>query len=372
MLSLIKTLFKGRGSAGAPSKAKASSRRRVEITTLGAVFEAGPGETLLEAALSQGIAYPHSCTVGTCGSCKTRLAQGRVQACSDFGYALSRQELEAGYILACQAVPRDPLTMLELPAAPTGLRQAETFDATIERTEPLTHDILKVWVKADRPVAFTAGQYASLEAPGLPRGRNYSFADAPQQAGSDTLSFFIRKVPGGAFTGALFDDALTGLPLKMQAPHGTFFLREGDAPMVCIAGGSGLAPLISVLQDMRGRGVQRPCVLLFGARTQGDLYALEQIRSIADAWPAAFAFIPILSQEPQGSGWSGARGMVTDFIGHAAPGFDWHRAEGYLCGPPPMIDAAIERLAAMGIGPERIFYDKFTDGVALAPELEAA
>ena len=132
--------------------------------------------------------------------------------------------------------------------------------------------------------------------------------------------------------------------------------------MICIAGGSGLAPLISVLEDMRKRRVRRPCRLLFGARTQADLYALEQIDGLRASWLDTFTFVPVLSHEPADSDWKGARGWVTDHItaGGAQP--DWTRAEGYMCGPPPMIDAGITKLTELGVALERIHFDRFTDG----------
>ena len=142
----------------------------------------------------------------------------------------------------------------------------------------------------------------------------------------------------------------------------------------CIAAASCLAPLLSVLEDMRNHRVRRPCVLLFGARTQADLYALDAIKNIAGSWLEAFEFVPVLSQEPDSSGWRGARGLVTDFIAKAGAQFQWPAAQGYLCGPPPMIDAGIEKLAALGVPLHSIFYDKFTDGVAapIAERLETA
>jgi p-cymene monooxygenase electron transfer component len=359
MRSIFRSLFGG-----------GATKRVVEIQPLGVTIETTPGQTILEAALAQGVAYPHNCTVGTCGSCKTRLRQGTVQASSDFGYTLSRQELEAGYILACQAATREPLTVVEIAAPAADLRPAVVFDARIVSTEALTHDILKVVVQTDRPVMFVAGQYASFTAPGLPRSRNYSFADAPQRAGRTSLSFFIRKVSGGAFTGALFDGALTGKPLKLEAAHGAFHLRPGAGPMVCIAGGSGLAPLRSVLEDMRMRRVRRPCVLLFGARTQADLYALDSIHGIANSWGESFAFVPVLSEEPPSSDWGGARGFVTDAIAQAGTAVQWPAAQAYLCGPPPMIDSGIDRLVELGVPLDSIFYDKFTDGAA-GPATEA-
>lgn len=339
-----------------------SAPQRLQILPQGVTVDIAPGKTLLEAALAQGVAFPHDCTVGTCASCKSQLKQGRVREATPFGYTLSKQELDAGFILACQAFPRDELTVLELAPQSADIVSAEQFSGTITATEPLTHDILKVSVRTDRPVRYVAGQYAAIQAPGLPRSRQYSFADAPQREGRKDLTFFIRKVPGGAFTQALFDGTLTGKPLSIEAPHGHFHLRPGHAPMVCVVGGSGLAPLLSLLEHARKIRIKRPCVVLFGARTQADLYMVNAIEAIGAAWTDAFSFVPVLSHEPADSDWHGARGMVTDFLATAASGIDWKVAEAYMCGPPPMIDAAITRMVDSGMPLASIFYDKFTDG----------
>lgn len=332
--------------------------KQLRILPQDVTIDLTPGQTLLEAALANGIAYPHDCTVGTCASCKTRLKQGRVREATPFGYTLSKAELDAGYILACQAVPRDELTVIEIDPLLAELPPVEQFGARIVATEQLTHDILKVTVQTDRPVHYVAGQYANLRVPGAARYRSYSFANAPQRKGRSALEFYIRKVPGGEFTEALFRGELDDEPMEMEAPHGTFHLHGGDAPMMCIAGGSGLAPLVSILEHARANRIKRDCTLLFGARTQDDLYQLEVISNITANWQGEFRFIPVLSHEPEHSSWTGARGLVTEHI----PAMFCEGAEGYLCGPPPMIDAAIARLAEHGMPLERVFYDKFTDG----------
>ncbi|MBN3785346.1 2Fe-2S iron-sulfur cluster-binding protein [Burkholderia sp. Ac-20353] len=334
--------------------------KQLRILPQDVTVELVPGQTLLEAALANGIAYPHDCTVGTCASCKSRLKQGRVREATPFGYTLSKDELDAGYILACQAFPRDELTVVEIEPAAADLLPPEKYAANIMATELLTHDILKVTVQTDRPVSYSAGQYANLRKTGAGRARSYSFANAPQRKGRTTLEFYIRKVPGGEFTEALFSGQLNGAPLEMEGPLGTFHLRGGDAPMVCVAGGSGLAPLMSVLEHARVNRIKRNCTLLFGARTQADLYQLGAIQNIATHWQGDFRFIPVLSHEPIDSDWRGARGLVTD---HIDAGF-CTGAEGYLCGPPLMIDAAITTLGRHGIPVDKVFYDKFTDSGA--------
>jgi p-cymene monooxygenase electron transfer component len=352
MVNLFKSLFK-------PAK----PRQTVDILPQGVTLELAPGQSLLEAALANRVPYPHNCTVGTCGACKTRLKQGRVRALSDFGYTLSKAELEAGYILACQAVALDAHSVIEVADPGANQLPLKTVEGRMASVEPLTHDIMKVVVELDAPLDYLAGQYASLRTPMVAGARQYSFAEAPMRGGRSKVSFFIRKVAGGAFTEALFAGRLQGQALTLEAPHGGFYLRAGIAPMVCVAGGSGLAPLMSLLEDARKQRIRRPCVLLFGARTQADLYLLEQIGELARAWPEPFTFIPVLSDEAAGSGWSGARGRVTDHLADAFAAGTWPSAEAYMCGPPGMIDAGIERLMELGMSLEAIFYDKFTSAV---------
>lgn len=348
-MGLLKKLFGG-GEA-----------KFVEVAPFGSRYEVPSGETMLEAALKNGVPFPHNCTVGTCGSCKCKLKSGRVSALTDFGYTLSQQEIAAGFILACQAIPKDALTQVEVESQALDAPKAESFKGRIAATETLTHDIVRITVALDRPIRFVAGQYANLKYAGLERARNYSFADAPDRDGRSNVSFFIRKVPNGAFTEALFKGELDQLPLEVEGPHGNFHLHPGTSPMICIAGGSGLAPLLSVLEAARKDRVKRPCAFLFGARTQADLYGLDQIQQIANNWADTFVFLPVLSHEPADSSWTGARGLVTQFIPDALPGVALNDAEGYMCGPPGMIDAGIASMTEYGVKLDAIYYDKFTD-----------
>ena len=329
--------------------------KRVKIEPAGVGFEVQAGRTVLESALAQGIAYPHDCTVGTCGSCRSKLRSGKVEAITPFSYSLSREELDAGYILACQALPRSDL-VLEVQ-----IDEGESFAATAQsaklvRVKDLTHDIKRVTWHVKLPLCWRAGQYVNVRWPGS-EPRSYSFANAPVAGGQCEVTTFIRHVPGGAFTDALFQGNLHALQITLDGPHGNFWLRKSNGPILCIAGGSGLAPIISLLEDAANRRIRRDCILLFGARSHRDLYALDEIAAIRNTWTAGFEFWPVLSEEER----EGFRhGLVTEQIAAAiaqlgAP------AQSYLCGPPPMIDAAIPHLTAAGIPIGEIHYDKFTD-----------
>lgn len=330
--------------------------RSVQIEATGERFEVGPGATILERALAEGVAYPHDCTVGTCGSCRTRLISGKVEAITPFGYTLSREEIEGGYILACQALPRSDL-VLDVEVGTRAPQEVIRQDASLAGTENLTHDIMRVTLNVNKPVHYKAGQYANIHWGDGSLHRSYSFAEAPSPAGTRSPSFFIRHVPGGQFTDRLFGGAIASEPLELDGPHGNFWLREGKGPMICIAGGSGLAPILSLLQDAANRRVRRDCVLLFGGRSGRDLYGADAIAAIRSGWTASFDYWPVLSEERQPQY---RHGFVTAYVDQAiervGPG-----AQGYLCGPPAMIDAGIAALTAAGIDLANIHYDKFTD-----------
>lgn len=332
---------------------------RVSITGLDSVIEVGRNETVLEAALKAGIAYPHDCTVGTCGSCRSRLLSGRVDAITPFGYTLSREELQAGYILACQAVPESDLT-IEVPLCEIPPRKVT---GKIVGRVSLTHDIARVEWEVSERIEYTAGQYMTMVWPGAPGPRSYSFSTGPAPGGSTRLSAFIRLVPGGVFTEALFAGELDDVQFEIEAPLGTFWLRgeaaAGHAPIVLIGGGSGLSPLMSLLEDALARGVGCDAILLFGARGERDLYCQEQIASIAARWQGRLDFRPVLSEE-QVDGYR--HGLVTEEIAPALAALGGPAlVQAYLCGPPGMIDAGIRSLTGAGVPLPSIFYDKFTD-----------
>lgn len=349
-MSFLKKLFAGRGPLD------------VRLQPSGAHFAVPSGETILERALKEGLAYPHDCTVGTCGSCRSRLVEGKVQAITPFGYTLSREELEAGYILACQALARSDLLLevsLETPALPA----ATSFEARLIGLDDLTHDIKRASFALDAPLDYLAGQYVNLSWPGDARSRSYSLCQKPVKGGRSQISTFIRRVPGGGFTEHLFSGDPFAVSYRLDGPHGNFWLREADGPILCVAGGSGLAPIISLLEDAAARGVARDCILLFGARTERDLYAGEEIAAIAAAWKGRFEYRPILSEQSLAGV---AHGLVTDSI---APALDelGRNTHAYMCGPPGMIDAGIAALTSEGIALEHIHYDKFTDASHKAP-----
>ncbi|CAD5106213.1 2Fe-2S iron-sulfur cluster-binding protein [Zestomonas carbonaria] len=329
------------------------ARRRPSTALInGTGIGVNPKETLLQAALRQGIDFPHSCRVGGCATCKCRLVSGQVRELTETGYILSDEELDQGYILACQSMPRGDVRIEVDMTRQQARRQVR---GKVVAQDRLTHDITRLVIQLEESLPYKAGQYADLTLDSLPhQPRSFSFATPPQPDAK--VSFFVRKVPGGRFTGLVNDKDLLGQGVTVEGPLGAFHLRPAQAPLLLIAGGSGLAPLLAILRDALANGVQRPATLLFGARQERDLYALEEIDAIAAQWRAPFRFVPVLSEAAADAPWQGARGLVTAQI----PALLEAGAHAYLCGPPAMIDSAVALLREHGVARGHIHADRFT------------
>lgn len=350
---------------------KSKKDHRVKLQPSGVELEVKAGDNLLKACLTAGLGWPHDCRVGSCGTCRCRLVEGKIKELSDFAYVLDGDELKSGMILACQTLLKsDAVVEITLNGADSHASAVEDVPGRVTATRMLTHDIMELTVALERPFRdeggqYKAGQYADLTFPGVTNPRSYSFASPAERDNECGLLFYIRKVPGGELTSWLFDQDRTDTEVTVSGPYGSFWLRDGVGPVVCVAGGSGMSSIKALLEHAANVGCARDLVYLFGARTQRDLYCLDEMRAIESKWSGGHSmrFLPVLSDEPQDSGWVGLRGLVTEHI--ATLDLDWDNAQGYLCGPPGMIDAAIEALMQRGVSKEDIHFDKFLDAASM-------
>lgn len=315
-------------------------------------IEVNTKETVLASALQQGLPMAHSCRAGGCGSCKCQLLEGEIKALTDFSYILNADELDNNFILACQSVPKTDLKIQANLSAQ--LNQAQEVQGRVVAQEPLTHDITRLRLRMDNHLNYQAGQYADLAIESLPDTfRSFSFASPAHSNGQ--LEFFIRTVKGGVFTEYLQHNSLVGQSVTVRGPHGDFYLRTGSAPLLFIAGGSGLAPIKAILEEAQQQGVQRDAVVLFGARQQRELYLLDELTELGKRWQGSFQLIAALNEEPTDSNWRGARGLITEHIAAV-----WQpEMHAYLCGPPPMVDAASDTLIQLGMTADNIHSDRF-------------
>ena len=323
------------------------------------------GEKLLTAALDAGIAWPHDCRVGSCGKCRCVLTAGKIKPLADFSYTLNADEISRGTILACQSqLKTDIVVDIDLDHTAT---HTQSVSGVINRITPLTHDIVELEVQLEEKAfaGTVAGQYFDVSNQTIPVSRSYSLARRPEPNGLSTLIFTIRHVPGGEFTDWLFGADRTGSEITLQGPYGDFYLRAPQSRLVCIAGGSGLAPIVAIIEQGISEKRTEECTVLFGARSQNDLYYLERLGDLGNQWLGEFQLVPVLSEEPSNSNWQGARGLVTEQLKSVAGRDGFVNTHAYLCGPPAMIDAAIAELTQLNIRADDVYFDKFLDASSM-------
>jgi len=335
------------------------SEFKVIISGSGRSFTVRKGESVLAAALRQGVMLPYSCKNGTCGSCKGRIESGEVHYPFNPPLALERPEIAEGYTLLCQAEPLQDLTIdaREIEAVrdiPVRMLPARVIDK-----EPLTRNVMRLRLRLPRGqrLQFLAGQYIDILVQGGKR-RAFSIASAPGL--EDELELHIRHVEGGDFTGWVFDTLQVKDILRIEGPLGTFFVRNDapDRPMIMMGGGTGFAPLKSMIEDLLSHGDRRPIHLFWGARTLEDLY----LDGLARSWAQEHPHIRYTAAVSEGSAPQGAfKGLVHEAVLAAFPELAGHDV--YMSGPPAMIDAAKAAFLAHGLPASRLYYDSFEFGL---------
>ena len=334
----------------------------VRFEPVGIEMDVEDGETVLNAAFRQGIAVMHGCKEGQCSSCKSLLLEGDVDLLKYSTFALADYERESGHILLCRTHAFSDLVVELLNYDEDLLSRSipvKSFDATVTRIQRLTHDIRLLEIELDDELRFWAGQYCDLTLPGGEITRSFSMANPPSEG--RRLSFIIKKYPDGAFSSALDGSLTAGAKIIARGPFGTCFRREGrPGPMILIGGGSGMSPLLSILRDHAASGEERPVRFFYGARTQDDLFLLDEFARLEEEL-SDFRFIPALSHAEDDAGWEGDRGFVHDVVARHLRDEDFDgEMDAYACGPPPMIDAVLPILQMAGVEPEHIYFDKFT------------
>ncbi len=314
-------------------------------------------ETVLEAALRSGHVIPYSCRGGTCGSCLGMVLEGEVvYPDGQRPPALSEREQTAGKALFCQARAASDLVIevREIDAAAD--LQIRILPCRVIRLRKLAPDVMQLDLRlpAHERMQYLAGQYIDLL---LRDGRRRSFSLANAPHADEHLELHIRHVPGGHFSGLVFNSMQEKAILRFQGPLGTFVLRrESDRPIVMIGGGTGFAPLKAMLEDAFHHDLQRPVQLYWGARARRDLYLDELPRGWA-AQHSNFHYIPVLSEPRPEDGWTDRTGLVHTAVAEDHPDLSEH--EVYMSGPPAMIEAARRDFAARGLPDEQLFYDSF-------------
>ena len=330
------------------------------IEPLGATIEVEHGQSVLDAALRQGIYIPHACGHGLCGTCKVQVTDGEVDHGAANPFALMDVERDEGKTLACCATLKGDLTIeADIDEEPDAeVIPVRDFTATVVRAEMLTPTIRGLWLRLDMPIHFQAGQYVQLQVPGVAGGRAFSIANAPAEVeATRTIELNVRLVPGGAATAWLHQQLAVGDALTLSGPYGRFFVRRSAGlPMLFMAGGSGLSSPRSMILDLLDAGCTEPITLVYGQRNAAELYHDAEFRALTERH-ANFRYLPALS-EPGGAAQGTAQGFVHEVAKAAFPqGFAGHKA--YLCGPPPMVEACIATLMQGRLFERDIYTERF-------------
>lgn len=325
------------------------------LTPGGDAFEIHAGETVLDAALRQGIALQYGCRHGNCSSCKYFLDSGEVDHGDASIYSLTETERDDGYALLCCARPVSDLVI----AAPSAgddrslpLLKPRELTATLVSLTPLTPALRELSLALPEPLPFYPGQFVELSVPGSGFWRSYSIASAPQDP--TRLDFVLKDIAGGRFSSQLRALA-PGAPLSVRGPFGTSYLRAGTAPVLLVAIGSGISPVLSILRHAAATGDPRRFECYYGARTAADLPCAPALAEIGAALGERFVYRPVLSRADDS--WTGLHGRVTQALQRELA--DARPYDAYLCGAPAMCDAIGTLLEAKGIGAGQLFYDKF-------------
>ncbi len=335
----------------------------VRFEPVGIDIEVDEDETVLTAAFRQGVMLMHGCKEGQCSACKSFLLDGDVDLDKYSTFALPDFEEAEGWTLLCRAHPMSDLEVELINYDEEILRSGlplQTVQTRVTAIEELTSDIRRLVLSLVSPEEFVfhPGQYVDVRIPGSgDEHRSFSMASLPSNVGE--VELMIKLYPDGHFSGLLADGSIAkGQELAITGPYGTFTLRESSQrPLLMIGGGAGMAPILSLLRQMELEENDRPATFYYGARTTADLFALDELERLTKNL-AGFEFVPALSDEDPGEDWTGECGLVTDVVERREESLEDFDA--YVCGPPPMVEAAMGLLSAKGIPDSRIYFDKFT------------
>ncbi|MBN9420912.1 MAG: CDP-6-deoxy-delta-3,4-glucoseen reductase [Candidatus Accumulibacter sp. 66-26] len=320
-------------------------------------FSAEADETILEAALRHGLTLPYGCRDGACGACRGKVLAGTVEHGKAQPHALSEADRAAGLALFCCASAQSDLTIECKEVRALSDIPVKTLPARVQKLERVAPDVMLVELKlpASERLQFLAGQYIDILLKDGKR-RAFSLANAPHD--DACLQLHVRQVPGGQFTGHVFDAMKERDILRFNGPHGTFFLREdSDKPLLLVAGGTGFAPIKAIVEHAIAEQCTRPLSIYWGGRTRADLY----LATLAEQWAAAhphIRFVPVLSDATAADAWDGRSGFVHAAAMQDFPDLSAHQA--YVCGSPAMVAAARRDFVAQcGLPEDEFFADSF-------------
>ena len=333
----------------------------VTVRPSGRSFSVERDEPILHAAIQAGIGLPYGCKDGACGSCKSRLLEGRVIHGAHQAKALSAEEEAAGFMLTCCAAPQSDVVIEARTVPGAGefpVRKMPARVMAIARPAPDVA-VLTLQLPANEVLRYHAGQYVEFILRDGAR-RSYSMANAPHtQSDKPAIELHIRHMPGGKFTEHVFGAMKEKEILRVEGPFGSFFLREdSDKPIVLLASGTGFAPIKAIIEYLEFKGLTRPAVLYWGCRSKADLYLHDWAEAAAARLPN-LRYVPVLSEPKPEDGWKGRTGLVHQAVMADLPDLSGHQV--YACGAPIMVESAQKDfLARCGLPADEFYADSFT------------
>jgi len=335
----------------------------VRFEPVGIEIEVDEEQNVLRAAAEQGITLMHGCKEGQCASCKSFVLEGDDIELDRYStFALPDFERDEGFTLLCRAHVYEDVTIELLNYDEEMLRSGHPIQeavAEVVSKDRVTHDMRHLVLKLVDPteIAFWPGQYVDIAIPDSDETRSFSMANVSSRE-SGQLEFVIRCYPDGKFSHFLDTDLAVGDRLNVVGPFGVFTLRDGrDSDLVFVGGGAGMAPILSVLRSLAERGSTRRTTYYYGARAQRDLCFEKELYALSESLPN-FRYVPALSEADDSEPWDGEVGLITDVVKKYET--DLSATDSYVCGPPPMVEAAMDVLLELGAPEKNIYYDKFT------------
>ena len=334
----------------------------ITVEPSGRHFVAQGDETILGAAIRQGIGLPYGCKDGACGSCKCKKLSGEVEIGPHQSKALSAEEQISGYVLTCCARPKSDVVLESRQVTEAGAFPVRKMPVRVQALTRLSHDVMgiRLQMPAGEPLQFHAGQYIEFILQGGIR-RSYSMANAPHTLAEPGhgVELHIRHMPGGRFTDHVFGAMKEKEILRLEGPFGSFFLREdSDKPVVLLASGTGFAPIKAIVEHLRFKATGRPAVVYWGCRSRADLYLHDWMQQAADELPW-LRYVPVLSEPKPDDAWTGRTGFVHHVLMADLPDLSGHQV--YACGAPVMVESAQRDLTARcGLPADEFYADAFT------------
>ena len=335
--------------------AQSDATASITVASNGEAFACEPGQTLLLAGLAAGLDLPYECASGVCGACRCKLISGDVESLWPDAPGLSERDHRRGnVVLMCQSVPRGGCTIDVRVRGELNVPRPARLSGRIQRSHSLTHNMMQFDLALDRPMAFLPGQFVHLEIAGIGGRRAYSMANT--DGDNARLRFIIKTKDGGLLSSRLCRTAIAGDPVTIEGPYGQgYFRASGDRPVVCIAGGSGLAPMWSIAQAA-ARQNGRQVHLYFGVNGTADVCFGEEFAGLRASGSRVRVETVIATLDHTGTKYRS--GLVGDAVLTDLP--DLTGCDVYMAGPPGMIDALLRRFVSESrIDSDRLFFDRF-------------